>query len=159
MKGLVALLMDLGLEKVKTYIQSGNLIFTSKEKNTGKLRTQIASAIKNAYGFEPEILLLGIGDLEAAISRNPFPEAVPDPKSLHLGFLSSSPDNPDLKRLEALKKKNERFELVDKVFYLHAPEGVGASKLAANAERILGVSMTDRNWRTVCVIRELAKEI
>jgi uncharacterized protein (DUF1697 family) len=48
--------------------------------------------------------------------------------------------------------------LSDGVFYLHAPEGVGKSKLAASAEKFLGVPMTDRNWRTVCKVLELAED-
>jgi uncharacterized protein (DUF1697 family) len=71
--------------------------------------------------------------------------------------LASTPANPDLKALEGLKKKSERFFLKDKVFYLYAPEGIGRSKLAASAEKLLGVSVTDRNWRTVCKIRNMVK--
>ena len=64
----------------------------------------------------------------------------------------------DWQKLNSLKKETERFHLSDTVFYLHAPEGVGKSKLAANTEKLLGVPMTDRNWRTVCKIMEMAGE-
>ncbi len=104
------------------------------------------------------MLVLGLEDMEEAIAKNPFPEAESDPTSLHLGFLACVPDDPDVKGLESLKKDSERFRLIDRVFYLHAPEGVGRSKLAAGAERLLGVTMTDRNWRTVRKIGEMAKE-
>jgi uncharacterized protein (DUF1697 family) len=63
----------------------------------------------------------------------------------------------NLERLKDLKRENERFELKDKVFYLYAPDGVGRSKLAAASEKALGVPMTDRNWRTVQKILELAE--
>ena len=76
-----------------------------------------------------------------------------------MGFLGSVPKNPDLKTLESLRKGSERFHLMDNVFYLHAPEGIGRSKLAANTERLLGVSMTDRNWRTMCKILKMAEEL
>ena len=79
-----------------------------------------------------------------------------DPSSLHLGFLASSPKSPNLVKLAALKKDSERFLLTERVFYLHAPEGVGRSKLAASSEKLLGVPMRDRNWKTVCKIMELA---
>jgi uncharacterized protein (DUF1697 family) len=92
------------------------------------------------------------------MAKNPFPEAETDPASLHLGFLASTPKNPDLKKLDSLRKESERFYLIDNVFYLHVPEGVGRSKLAASIEKLLGVPMTDRNWRTVCKIKELAEE-
>jgi uncharacterized protein (DUF1697 family) len=99
-----------------------------------------------------------IDEIEQAMAENPFPEAETDPSSLHLGFLAFTPKSPDLKKLDGLKKESESFHLTERVFYLHAPEGVGRSKLAAATEKLLGVPMTDRNWRTVCKIREMAKE-
>ena len=110
MKELVSLLEDLGCRSVKTYIQSGNAVFKSKEKDASRLSNKIRVEIKKRRGFE------------------------------------------------GLKKKSERFLLRDKVFYLYAPDGVGRSKLAASTEKLLGVSMTDRNWQTVCKIRDMVKE-
>jgi uncharacterized protein (DUF1697 family) len=91
------------------------------------------------------------------MANNPFPEAEAEPSTLHLGFLASTPKSPDLKKLASIKTETERFQLIEDVFYLHAPEGVGRSKLAASSEKLLGVSMTDRNWRTVCKLREMAE--
>jgi uncharacterized protein (DUF1697 family) len=68
------------------------------------------------------------------------------------------PQNPDLKTLDRLKQDNEQFKLIDNVFYLHAPDGIGRSKLAARAEKALGVAVTARNWRTVCKIMTMAKQ-
>jgi len=157
MKELVAVLEDLGARNVKTYIQSGNAVFESKEKDPSRLSNKISLEIRTRRGFEPYVLLVGLEDIEKAIRENPFPEAETDPRALHVGFLGSAPQNPDLKKLESLRRDSERFHLIDNVFYLHAPEGVGRSKLAATAEKLLGVPMTDRNWRTVCKIREMAK--
>ena len=78
-----------------------------------------------------------------------------DPKSLHLYFLNSWPDDPDFEFLESMASKRERFKLIGTVFYLHAPDGVGRSKLAANVEKGLGVFATSRNWRTVTQINSL----
>ena len=159
MKELVSLLGDLGARNVKTYIQSGNAVFVSSEKDTLRLSNKISREIKNHRGFEPHVLLLELEDIERAMRGNPFPEAASDPKALHAGFLASAPEKPNLRGLESLKSESERFQLIDKVFYLHAPEGIGRSKLAANVERLLGVPMTDRNWRTVCKIREMAQAL
>jgi len=134
-------------------------VFMSKEKDTSRLSTKIRVEIKQRRGFVPHVLLLELEDLEMVIKKNPFPEAETDPKALHAGFLISAPEYPNLKTLESLKRDSERFHLIDKVFYLYAPEGIGRSKLAANAEKLLGVPMTDRNWRTVCKIREMAKRL
>jgi uncharacterized protein (DUF1697 family) len=159
MKELVSVLEDLGGRNVRTYIQSGNAVFVSPEKDTLRLSNKIRREIKKRRGFEPHVLLLEVADIERAIRKNPFPEAVTDPRVLHAGFLASVPEKPNLKALESLKNDSERYQLIDKVFYLHAPEGIGRSKLAAKVEKLLGVPMTDRNWRTVCTLRELAQEL
>jgi len=159
MKELVAILEGLGCQNIKTYIQSGNAVLAHEEKDPLQLASKISAEIKKSHGFEPHIILLDSKDLEKAIAGNPFPEAEVEPNTLHLGFLASKPTNPDLKKLESLKTDSERFVLKDTVFYLHAPDGIGRSKLAASSEKLLGVPMTDRNWRTVCKIRDMVKEL
>lgn len=160
MKELVAMLGDLGAEKVRTYIQSGNAVFVWKGIDTSKLANQITAEIKNRRGFDPHVLLLELSDFEKAIRQNPFSaEAEADPRALHAGFLAALPKNPDLKALESLKSHSEQFRLVGRVFYLLAPEGIGRSKLAAKSERLLGVPMTDRNWRTVLTLWKIAQEM
>jgi uncharacterized protein (DUF1697 family) len=159
MKELMAILEGLGAQTIKTYIQSGNVVFTSQEQDPLQLSKKIRAEIKQRRGFEPHVLLLEPTDLERVMKQNPFPEAETDPKGLHVSFLLSAPTNPNLKALEGLKKESERFELINTVFYLHAPEGVGRSKLAANAEKLLGAPMTDRNWRTVCALWDIAQAL
>lgn len=157
MKELVATLEAMGARKVRTYIQSGNAVFESAEKNVARLAQQLSAEIKKRRGFEPHVHILTREALAKAIAENPFPDAVLDPGSLHLGFFAACPKNPDLEKLSGLRKESERFHLSERVFYLHAPEGVGRSKLAASAERLLGVPMTNRNWRTICKIMEMAE--
>jgi uncharacterized protein (DUF1697 family) len=159
MKELVAILEEMDARRVRTYIQSGNAVFESAEKSSAQLSRKISAAVMKRCGFEPYVHILTLEALEKAIAENPFPEAVAEPGSLHLGFLASPPKSPDLERLYSLKKESERFHLTDSVFYLHAPEGVGRSKLAASAEKLLGVPMTDRNWRTVIRVMELAAKL
>lgn len=158
MKELAAILQDLGEQNIRTYIQSGNVVFGSEEKDLSQLSSAISSEINKRRGFAPYVLLLKLEDIEKAIANNPFPETENDPKALHLGFLSTMPEKPDLESLKNFQTDRERFRLINQVFYLHAPDGVGRSKLAAKAEKLLGVVMTDRNWRTVCKIREMAAE-
>jgi len=156
MKELVAILEELGAQNVRTYIQSGNVLLDSAEIDTGKLCKAIGSAIKNSRGFEPHILLLTLAEMEKVVAKNPYPEAARDHKTLHAGFLDCEPPKPDLKKLEGLQTETERFHLSGKVFYLHTPDGLGRSKLAAGAEKALGVPATFRNWRTVCKLLEVA---
>lgn len=156
MKELASIFESLGGCNVRTYIQSGNVVFQSVRKTGSTLAKKIGTEVGNRHGFEPHVLVMGLSDIESAMKHNPFPEAEADPRSLHLGFLAAIPKSPDLKRLESLKKDSERFHLIDNIFYLHAPEGVGRSKLAASSETVLGVPMTDRNWNTVCRLKEMA---
>lgn len=154
---LVAVLEDLDLSHIKTYIQSGNVVFQSNIVNRAELQRKICAAIENRYGFVIQVLILDVHELEAAISSNPFPEAKAELTELHFFFLSSLPENPDLKALESVKKDSEQFRLIDQVFYLYAPEGVGRSKLAMKVEKTLGITVTARNWRTVSKIMEMVK--
>lgn len=148
MRELVEILAGIGCTDAKTYIQSGNVVFRSASAAAG-LAGEMSAAIARVRGFKPHVLVLERSELKRAVGNNPYPEGDSDPKALHLGFLDSVPSNPDLPGLEALKAQTERFELIDRVFYLYAPDGVGRSKLAARSEKALGVAMTDRNWKTV----------
>lgn len=158
MKELSTVLESLGLQNVKTYIQSGNAIFHSKVGDTQTLAAKISAAIKKSHAFEPKVLLLDANTLVQAIKSNPYPEAESAPNTLHVKFLAAIPPNPDLKSLERIKAENERFYLAGDVLYLHAPDGIGRSKLAANMERLLGVLMTSRNWNTVLKLNEMIGE-
>ncbi len=155
MKELAALLSGSGLRDVQTYLQSGNVVFRCEAKNRTALAAKISTAIAAEHGFAPQVLLLDAEELRKAMANNPYPEAEATPASLSLLFLAETPSHPDLKALEALRISSERFTLVGKVFYLHAPDGFGRSKLAANAERLLGVPASGRNWNTVCKLAEM----
>lgn len=142
-------LESLKLENVRTYIQSGNVVFESSAISRSSLSEKIASQVEKHNGFRPQVLVLSREDLLTAIESNPFAAAISDPKTLHFLFLAESPVAPDLQALEDCKAPTEEFQLTDGVFYLHAPDGIGRSKLAANAERLIGVAATGRNYRTV----------
>ncbi|MFN2122278.1 MAG: DUF1697 domain-containing protein [Candidatus Promineifilaceae bacterium] len=159
MKELRSLLENMDLQNVQTYIQSGNVVFLSQEQDAAVLSAEISAAIKDSFGFQPQVLILTGEELAAAMTANPFPEAEAEPKSLHLYFMASAPKNPDLAALEALRQESERFQLRDRVFYLHAPDGIGRSKLAVKVEKALAEPATARNWRSVDKIMSLAQEI
>jgi uncharacterized protein (DUF1697 family) len=154
---LVEVLEDIGLSNIKTYIQSGNVVFQSKEINSVELSQKICAAIEKRRGFVVQVIILDINDLNNAIASNPFAGIEVEPNTLHCFFLSSLPENPNLKTLESIKKDSEQFRLIDKVFYLYAPEGIGRSKLATKVEKTFGVAVTARNWRTVSKIMEMVK--
>lgn len=149
MKDLVTLLEDLGWSDVKTYIQSGNVAAVGPRGNRAEFAESIAASILQHSHFKPDIHLMTAKEFEGAAAKNPFPGAIKDPKSLHLSFLSKVPSPKSVEALEALMIASESFEIIGKTLYFHAPEGIGRSKFAANVERLLGVSATGRNWRTI----------
>lgn len=156
MKELVAVLEGLGLSHIKTYIQSGNVVFQGNVSNTIQLAAKISTAIRKHHGFEPKVLLLDAVKLEKIIKDYPFPEAEVAGNTLHFNFLAEIPPKPDLAGIEKIRSAGEQCELKGDMFYLHAPDGIGRSKLAANMEKLLGVPMTGRNWNTVSKLREMA---
>ena len=141
MKELKTLLEASSCRNVKTYIQSGNVVFESENlpENMGRL-------IQEKYGFEPQILFLEKSEFLNLVSGNPYQASKGN--QIHFYFCQETP-GPDTERLEDLKSETERYLIKGKVLYLYAPDGIGRSKLAANLEKHLGVAATGRNLNTV----------
>lgn len=108
MKSLRELLVGLGLQRVETYIQSGNVVFQSDESRD-ELRDAIGTAVLQHHGFAPQLLILNGPELLTAIEDNPYHSA--EGKALHLFFLLSPTVAPELKRLADRKSETESFEL------------------------------------------------
>jgi uncharacterized protein (DUF1697 family) len=156
MKDLVEILEGLGCEKVRTYIQSGNAIFQCNKDRGRTIGKDTSSEILKRYGFGPKILLIEEAALQDAIDNNPYETG--DGKALHFFFLDSHPAHPDLEQLMSIKARSEEFKLNKSIFYLHAPDGIGRSKLAAKVEQALGVPATARNWNTVSKLMAMVKQ-
>jgi uncharacterized protein (DUF1697 family) len=156
MRALTSLLEKHGCADVRTYIQSGNVVFRSAVSDADRLAAALMTAVSRGHGFRPRVLVLTRSELERAAASNPFPEADEAPKTVHVFFLAERPKKPDLEALESVRVQSERFALEGKVFYLHTPDGFGTSKLAGRVERFLGVEATARNWRTVKALLEMA---
>ncbi|MCB1388656.1 MAG: DUF1697 domain-containing protein [Rhodobacteraceae bacterium] len=158
MAELRALLGGLGLADVKTHIQSGNAVFRDPE-GRADLAAAITSAIGDAFPFTPDAMLLRLSDLDAVLAANPYAvEGRRDGARVHLGFLGR-PSAADPRTLDALATDRERWTLTDAAFYLHLPDGLGSSKLATQAERVLKVPMTLRNQRVAEAVADLARAL
>lgn len=157
MKALAKELEALGYAGVQTYLQSGNVLLQAPATvKREKLEAAIADQVRSRHGFRPRVLALQLDELQAAVDANPFQKVLGDPRTLHLFFLATKPDQPNVAAMNAVKAKTEAFALAQHVYYLHTPDGFGKSKLAAQAEKLLGVEATARNWRTVTTMLELA---
>lgn len=144
----------LGVEHVRTYIQSGNVVFRSDAGDEAALAAEIGETIEDHHGFRPAVMVLPAEQLRKAMAANPFPGAEAEPRTLHLYFLAEQPEV-DLSALEDVAAATERFHLGDRVLYLHTPDGYGRSKLASRLEAALGVPTTARNWRTITRLRAM----
>ena len=159
MKGLSKIFASAGCEAVKTYIQSGNVVFNADIESEDVLVNVIRDAIETEYGFSPEVHLIPADVFKGAIVSNPYPQAVSEPTSLHLFFLKSSPQSTRVSSANELLSKSETFEVVDRFLYLHAPDGIAQSKFAKSIDKALNVNTTARNWRTVLKLAELVSTI
>ena len=154
MKELVSIIESMGARDVSTYIQSGNVVFTSAIAQRQDWCEKLTQKVQELKGFSPQLLLLSKADLKRAIDNNPFP--VDDPKSIHFFFLAQDPEKDKLVELAKIKTDSEQYHLKERIFYLYAPDGFGRSKLAARVEKILGVPTTARNWNTIFKLAQLS---
>jgi len=151
MKDLVRVMEAGGFTDVRTYIQSGNVAFRS----SADLANTLGPLIEREFGFAPEVFLLSAADLRTALEQNPF--APREGKHLHIFFCDRKPRSVDFALLDSLKAASETYRLLDRVLYLHAPEGIGRSKLAEKLGKAFpGVTMTARNLNTVKKLAEMA---
>ncbi|MBI1194567.1 MAG: DUF1697 domain-containing protein [Gammaproteobacteria bacterium] len=151
MQDLVSIFESVGCKRVRTYIQSGNVVFEcGDDVDAGEIGRRIMAK----HGFEPFVLILDNDAFGDAVAENPF--TVEDGKALHFFFWGEPPAYPDLDGLAALRASTEVFSMGSRAFYLHAPDGVGRSKLAARVETALGVPVTARNWNTVAKLADMA---
>lgn len=153
MAELRVLLEGLGAEDIATYIQSGNAVFR------GEVTAEsVADGIEAAKGFRPQALVMSRDRLAKVMAANPFPEeGAADGKSVHVWFFEGNPKALEDETL-ALATPSERVEVTGEAAYLHGPDGIGRSKLAATLEKALGLPATARNWRTVMAIAKLVEE-
>jgi uncharacterized protein (DUF1697 family) len=149
----------LGHTDVTTYIQSGNVVFTTKDTDTAALAAAFERAIAEGLGIRPRVVVLSRDELAQVVADNPYPDE-PNPKNVHAIFLSEDP-SPDLmdtvaaaSRQVAQKGSRDSAQVAGRTVYLHTPDGYGRSELAALLARAgggksAGIAGTARNWATV----------
>ncbi|WP_206483332.1 DUF1697 domain-containing protein [Thalassotalea sp. G2M2-11] len=148
MKELKALLSELGYQQVQSYIQSGNVVLKATSVDIDLIGQRIAQQ----FGFTPKIMPLTTDALSQSITNNPYSSFAGN--TVQFYFCQQTPSFNEDKATD-LATNGEEFLLVDKVLYLHAPNGIGRSKLAAKLEDYLGVSTTVRNLNTVEKLKAL----
>lgn len=141
---------ELKFKAVTTYIQSGNVVFQTKE-NVNTLPSKIEKKILEKFGFEVPIILKTEEDLIRTLHENPFlKEKELQLDKLYVTFLYDAPKPELMEKLQAFQTLADRFAIVGETVYLYCPNGYGTSKLNNNFfESKLNVKATTRNWRSV----------
>lgn len=143
------ILANLGGNDIQTYIQSGNAVLK------GDLEAgPIAEAIEASKGFKPSVMIINQSDFENVKNANPFKNGEEDGKTLHVWFLGGPPSF-DTEEADALRSETEQYHVANTAIYLHAPDGIGRSKLAERMERLSGTKATARNWNTIAKLSQL----
>ncbi|MFJ3170995.1 DUF1697 domain-containing protein [Streptomyces roseus] len=158
MAELREVLTDLGLTGVQTYLQSGNAVFTSPEKDPGALARELERAVEARFGFRVACLVVDGEYLRAVAEACPFPAAELEGKQLHATFLSAQPGEERFASIDGPAYLPEEYRIGDRVVYLYAPDGLGRSKLGEALHRpavLKGIDATTRNWNTVVKLVEL----
>lgn len=141
---------SMGLEKVRTYVQSGNVLFESPEREAS-LQDAMRDAIKASFGHDVVVILRDEGELRRIANASPFLEK--DTSKLHVIFLAGTTSSVDEGAIDAAVGPGEEYRLGEREVYLFLPNGYGRTKLTNNFfERKLKTPATTRNWRTVTSI-------
>ncbi len=148
MKTLVVLLEQNNFQQVSYYIQSGNLVLDSKTDPCASIKT----IIHEHFGFTPDVFVLSSSNLLVAIENNPYKDY--EGKFVHFYFCKNT-IRLNLEKIERFISATEKYYVDNNVFYLHAPDGVGRSKLVLNIESCLDQSSTGRNLNTINKIKSL----
>jgi uncharacterized protein (DUF1697 family) len=160
---------SLGHTGVTTYIQSGNVLFTTSEDDNGKLASALEAAITGSFGVKSSVVVLSRGDLAGILDRNPI-ENEPNPKLVHVVFLNAELPADLLDRIKkaasatAAKGSRDTITAIGPALYLHTPDGFGTSELSQALFRIIGppgkagVAATARNWATSTKLLSLCEE-
>jgi uncharacterized protein (DUF1697 family) len=158
MADLRTLLADLGHGGVRSYLQSGQAVFTADHGDEETLAAELAGAIEKRFGFTVDVIVRDHAYLRAIADNCPFPAAELEAKQLHVTYFSAHVDADRFAEIDQAAYLPEEFRLGDRALYLYAPNGLGRSKLAEHLSKPRlnkGVIATSRNWNTVVKLVEM----
>jgi uncharacterized protein (DUF1697 family) len=148
---------DLGLGDVRTYLQSGNIVFSSRQ-GASSLGEMLKAAIDAKTRLPVTVVIRNAAEMAKIVAANLFAKQKGiDEAKLHVTFLQKTPVKPALERLDALAGGRDEYRLSGREIYLHCPLNYGQTKLSnMTIEKILGVRATTRNWKTVTALQRLS---
>jgi uncharacterized protein (DUF1697 family) len=147
----------LGSTGVTTYIQTGNVLFTTGSKSEGGIADAIEQRLAEDFGDAPAVLVRSVPDLLRVGSASPYAKAGADPSRHHVTFLATRPSKAALDALALPPSGRDELVVDGKEVYVHTPDGYAQTKYTGTfLERRLGVVSTTRNWNTVTKLCDLA---
>ncbi len=159
MAELRRLVSELGHTNVSTYVNSGNVVFDSESTDTVAMAADIEAALAETIGQPVPVVVRSAAEMAATVANNPFPERVPEPATLHVSFLSATPDPALVNALRVVEKGEDDYRVVDQDIYLSYPNGMSGAVFMVNGfDRALAVTSTSRNWRTVTTLAAMARD-
>ena len=158
---LRAICVSLKCEAPQTLLQSGNVVFLARSKDTTQLSKQITGAIEKKLGFRPEALLRTVPELREAIARNPFAKRSGiEPSKLVVTFLGRELDAQAKKALLAMDIAPEEIHVLGRELYIYFPNGQARPRISwSRTEKIIGPAFTSRNWNTTTKLLQLAEDL
>jgi uncharacterized protein (DUF1697 family) len=158
MKDLVPMFIEAGCNNVRTYIQSGNVIFDATPDVVARLPESIAAIIKSRFECRTQIILRTGKELYDIVRNNPFIQAGVAEEALHVLFLADRPGSSSIHGLDSQRSPPDEFLVRGREIYLRLPHGVARTKLTNSYfDSKLGTRGTLRNWRTVLRLHELVQ--
>jgi len=158
MKDLAKIFTDADCTNVRTYIQSGNVVFEAPAGAAG-IADAIQAKIEKRFGYKVPVILRTEDQLLKTIRENPFLAAAPDQKWLHVYFLAAAPNARAIATLDSNRSAPDAFHVRGPEIYLHLPNGMARTKLTnAYFDSKLSTICTARNWATVLKLSEMAAE-
>ena len=158
MADLVRMFVAAGTSDVRTYIQSGNVVFKASASVAKSLPEVVSRAIKKATGYEVPVVLRSAEEIQLVATKNPFLKSKPV-ESLHVMFLADKPSKESIAALDPNRSPYDEFKVIGRDVYLCLPNGAGKSKLSnAYFDSKLSTVSTLRNFRTVLKLLELSKD-
>ena len=160
MDELRRLFESLKFKNVRTYIQSGNVIFSAKKTPESNLQKVIEKKILKSFGFEVPVIVKDKDEVEHVLKNNPYVNTrKEDVNRLHVTFLAEEPDQENIDKIVKLNYPPDEFIIFGKAVYLFCPDSYGNSKLVNSFfETKLKVAATTRNWKTVNELLRIAND-
>ena len=160
MKDLAAMFEDAGCHDVKTYIQSGNVLFRAEPPLDNKISSLITESILSRFGYQIPVVTRAARELKEIVKANPFLEHSAELDKLHVAFLSEIPDQAKVEALDANRSAPDEFAVLGNEIYLYCPNGLARTKLTNNYfDSTLSTTSTMRNWKTVLRLLDMATSI